>query len=825
MIGAVAVTTGAHSADPSTLPRLTAESFQYIGGFRLPRETVNGDSFSFGGRPIAFSPKTNSLYVGSRAGRVAEVSIPNPVISANPTALPFATYLQPFADPTEGHLSQVATSGVAIDGLMVYGDRLYGTASIYYDASNTQRVSHYSRSLQLNQLSFSGWSQVWDAGKSGFVSGFMSLVPAEWQARLGGPAATGQCCIPIVTRTSWGPAALAFDPARIGQAAVPASPLVYYSGEHPTLGAWSGSNPTYGATIQIGGMAIIAGTRTAIFAGRNGIGPYCYGNGTSTQSLHGTVGPDGAHWCYDPTSGDKGQHAYPYRYQFWAYDLNDFAAVKAGQKQPWEVTPYGVWPFDLPTPEAGVKLGGIAYDAERQMLYLSQMGADKDGYASRPIVHAMQIDVVSRTTAAALPLPTPVATTAEVTIAASKAAPQAPGTAITFTATPSSGIAPHQYKWWTYDGVTWTPAGDWTTANQFTWTPTTVNPNYRIGVWARSSGSARDAGETTNSIAFATAGGGPTSGPVSTVSIVANRVAPQAPGTPITWTATPTGGVAPLQYKWWVYDGKTWIVIGNWSASNTFSWTPGTANAGFRIAVWVKGATNGKDEMEASVAVPFAIAGNAVGTVPPPAAPPVATTKVNTVVIGADKIAPQPLGTTITWTAVASGGTAPLLYKWWTFDGDTWIAAGGWTPSRTFTWKPTPNANYRVGVWVKSNGNARDEQETSTSEPYLITGPTGPGGKAGQVALTTNRQAPLAAGSSVVWTATPAGGVAPHQYKWWVYNGSTWIVLKEWSTSNTYTWTPSTANPNYRIGVWVRSAGATKDEMEVSNALPFRIDP
>src|SRR5688572_31039879 len=106
--------------------------------------------------------------------------------------------------------------GAALTGLMVHGNRLYGTATIWYDATITQRVSHFSRSLQLNQPSFSGWSSVWQAEHVGLVSGFMASVPSEWQAKLGGPALTGQCCVSIVTRTSNGPAAFAFDPAKVG---------------------------------------------------------------------------------------------------------------------------------------------------------------------------------------------------------------------------------------------------------------------------------------------------------------------------------------------------------------------------------------------------------------------------------------------------------------------------------------------------------------------------------------------------------------------------------------------------------------------------------
>lgn len=826
VVCAMAVTVGAQSTDPSTLPLLTVDSLQYVGGFRLPAESVNGDSFSVGGRPMAFNPAGNSLFIGSRAGRVAEVSIPTLVNSADVNALPFASFLQPFADPTEGHLSEVSGEPVAIDGLMIHDNRLYGTAVIYYDANNTQGVSHYSRSLQLNQLSFSGWSRVWESGKAGFVSGLMALVPAEWQARLGGPAVTGQCCIPIVTRTSWGPAAFAFNPADVGQATVGATPLLYYTGEHPTLGQWDSSNPTYGATIQIGGMAIIAGTRTALYVGRNGTGPNCYGNGTSIQSLDGTYGPDGAKWCYDPTTGDKGSHAYPYRYQLWAYDLNEFTAVKEGRKQPWEVMPYGVWPFDLPTPEPSVKLGGVGYDAERQLLYVSQLGADKDGYSYRPIIHALQIDVAPRPPADS-PAEAPAVTiVSDVSIVSDKPAPQDVNTSITFSAAPSGGVAPHQYKWWTFDGSAWTPSGDWTTSSQFTWVPTAANANARIGVWVRSNGNTADAMEASASIGFAVTGSGPTAGPVSSVSIVPNRVAPQAPGTAITWTATPIGGVGPQQYKWWVYDGSTWTVIGAWSTSNTFTWTPATANASYRIGTWVKSAGNTKDEMEASTSMGFPISGATVGTTPlvtPPAT--TASAPVSSVLLTVNMIAPQPVGASITWTATPSGGTGPYLYKWWTFNGDAWSPAGDWTSSNTFTWVPTaPNANYRIGIWAKRASNTADEQEASSSAGFPIGGTTAVSTTpVNAVTLSTTSAAPLPAGSTITWTATPTAGVAPHQYKWWVYNGDAWIVIGDWTTANTFAWTPTLANSNYRIGVWVRSSGNNKDEMEASTAQPFAI--
>src|SRR5688572_18591620 len=113
------------ASDPSTLPRIQFNDLRYTGAFRLPRGMSNGDSFSIGGHPVAYNPAKNSLFIGSLSGNLAEVSIPNPVNSADVEALPFASYLQGFHEPTEGHLGQVGASDATVDGILVYGNRIY----------------------------------------------------------------------------------------------------------------------------------------------------------------------------------------------------------------------------------------------------------------------------------------------------------------------------------------------------------------------------------------------------------------------------------------------------------------------------------------------------------------------------------------------------------------------------------------------------------------------------------------------------------------------------------------------------------------------------
>ena len=309
--------------------RLSFEDLVYQGAFRVPEES-NGESFSYGGQTLAYNPVSDTLFVGSLHDKVAEVSIPSPVKTTLVEQLPVASFVQPFRDPADGRLRDIAKDGVALDGLLVHDGRLYGTGLIYYDATNSQRSSHFVRSLDLARTDVTRIHQVGETGKAGFVAGYMATVPPEWRAALGGPAVTGQCCISIISRTSFGPGLFAWNPADLGRRdPVPATPLLYYPQEHPTLGPWEGANEMFGGTTEVAGVAIIDGTRTVLFAGRNGMGTFCYGEGTADARRASERGPNGEKHCFDPTNATKAPHAFPYRLQFWAYDVNDLAAVRS----------------------------------------------------------------------------------------------------------------------------------------------------------------------------------------------------------------------------------------------------------------------------------------------------------------------------------------------------------------------------------------------------------------------------------------------------------------------------------------------------------------
>ena len=206
----------------------------------------------------------------------------------------------------------------------------------------------------------------------------MAQVPEEWQNTLGVPYLTGQAAIPIVGRTSSGPAAFGFDPDNLGDRTAPVTPFVYYPVDRP-LGPLSQGNRLFNMTSQITGIAFVPKTRSILFFGHHGLGEYCYG---------------GSEECRDPANPYKGPHSVGGKYeaQVWAYDAEDFASVRRGRIQPWQVRPYDVWNYDLrfELPNSIPLIVGVALDAAKSRLFISLYGADPEG-PSNPIIHAFDV--------------------------------------------------------------------------------------------------------------------------------------------------------------------------------------------------------------------------------------------------------------------------------------------------------------------------------------------------------------------------------------------------------------------------------------------------
>jgi hypothetical protein len=388
----VATAVGA-AGTPLSLPRLGPSSLVYQGAFLLPAQVNDKQTFAYGGTALAVDPVKKSLFVVGHAWYqlTAEVSIPRPLKKSSVNGLNRARFLQPFADATSGKTVETGQTGNVIGGQFVYGGRLYGTQYVYYDAAGAQVVSHWVRpSTSLAGADAKGLYQVGNLG-AGMVSGFMTEIPQEWRSLLGGPVLTGNCCLSIISRTSFGPAAFVFDPAKLGAVTpVPDIPLVYYPAAHTTIGGWSASwDPAHGGFFGGGttmsGLVFPGGSRSVLFFGTQGTGKFCYGEGTADKSLVGKPVGDGAEWCYDPDGSSKGTHAFPYVPQVWAYDAADLLAVRRGRKKPWQVKPYATWTLRFPFGPG--RIGGAAYDVAARLVYVSQ----QFGNGTDPVIHVFKV--------------------------------------------------------------------------------------------------------------------------------------------------------------------------------------------------------------------------------------------------------------------------------------------------------------------------------------------------------------------------------------------------------------------------------------------------
>jgi hypothetical protein len=363
------------AAQPSealaSLPLLSQSDLAYLGAFHVPHQDNLGNSLGYSGHALGIDPSRNGLFFGGHDWYqlLCEIGIPEG-IDLNQTA----PILQDCTDVTEGNLDRIDVEGIKLGGTLVYDGRLIVSAYSYYDADGSQTLSHFVSGLDLSASGdIQGPYQVGDW--AGIVSGYMTTTPLDWQAALGGPALTGNCCLPIVSRTSYGPAVSVFDPDQVSSLEpAPAVPLLYYPSDHP-LADWDATSLYFNGSTHIVGVAFPAGTRSVFFFGRQGTGQFCYGTGEE---------------CNDPADSSKGTHAYPYIHQVWAYDALDLQAVKDGEKQPWEVQPYALWHLTEMDASGSATIAGAAHDPLSGRVYLTER------FGEEPAVHVYQITVPAR---------------------------------------------------------------------------------------------------------------------------------------------------------------------------------------------------------------------------------------------------------------------------------------------------------------------------------------------------------------------------------------------------------------------------------------------
>jgi hypothetical protein len=123
------------------------------------------------------------------------------------------------------------------------------------------------------------------------------------------------------------------------------------------------------------------------------------------------------------------------------------------------------------------------------------------------------------------------------------------------------GTAPYSYKFWVFNGSSWTVGRDWGASATWAWIPPAAG-TYTVQVWARNAGSTALYDAWLSSVPLTVTGTAP---------LVVTRLwlitDPPSLQVPLVWSAAATGGTAPYTYRFLYHDGTSWSVGQDWSPS------------------------------------------------------------------------------------------------------------------------------------------------------------------------------------------------------------------------------------------------------------------
>ncbi|MBL0225519.1 MAG: multicopper oxidase domain-containing protein [Geobacteraceae bacterium] len=186
-----------------------------------------------------------------------------------------------------------------------------------------------------------------------------------------------------------------------------------------------------------------------------------------------------------------------------------------------------------------------------------------------------------------------------LTLVSDKASPQAAGSLVTFTATQQGGSGTMEYRFYVNDGsgAGFVLAQAYGPSNTFAWTPAATG-NYDVFAEVRVVGSAvdRDAFKAVNFFQIMSAV------PPTGLDVTSNVASPQAPGTPISFTAAAVGGSGTFEYRFYLNDGSGagFIETRGYSTVDTWTWTPAaTGNYDLFVEVRLQGTSALRDAFKA----------------------------------------------------------------------------------------------------------------------------------------------------------------------------------------------------------------------------------
>jgi hypothetical protein len=291
---------------------------------------------------------------------------------------------------------------------------------------------------------------------------------------------------------------------------------------------------------------------------------------------------------------------------------------------------------------------------------------------------------------------------ASVTASAAPASPQPPGTAISISAS-TAGCSNPRYQFWILaPGGSWTIAQPYSSNSMFAWNTTALAVGtYHYSVWVRDAGSASSYDAYTGNTYVLT------STACALVTASPAPASPQAAGTPVIFSASASGCPNPRYQFWILAPGGAWTIAQAYSSNATFNWiTTGLAAGVYHYSVWVRDAASGAGY--------DAYTGNAYT---------LTSITCPSVTASAAPASPQAHGTSVTFTASASGCPNPRYQFWILAPGGAWTIAQPYSSGATFNWNTSGLSPgiYHYSVWVRDAGSAAGYDAYFSGTAYRLT--------------------------------------------------------------------------------------------------------
>ena len=260
----------------------------------------------------------------------------------------------------------------------------------------------------------------------------------------------------------------------------------------------------------------------------------------------------------------------------------------------------------------------------------------------------------------------------------------------------------------------------------------------------------------------------PSNSPPTVSGLTPSKSSPQVLGTTITWTASATDPEGdPILFRFWLQVGSgPWVVTQDWSSSNIWGWTPSAAGT-YNVGVWIR---DGKHASSSGFDARLIVNGYGVASPPSNGSPTVSS-------LTSDKVSPQVVGATITWTCSACDPEGdPILYRFWLQAGSSaWVVTQDWSSASAWAWTPTVAGTYNVGCWVRDgkHADATGFDDRKIVNGYSVTPVQVPSNGPPTVSgLTSDKVSPQVVGTTVTWRSSasdPEGD--PILYRFWLQAG------------------------------------------------------